>query len=247
MTVNGKSLPEIEEMLSRRFPDTAFSSADYRDSEYLKVEVLQQRLDEVVGKLNYDLEYTEPQIVTAVSGKVSVLIGCALTVYDDDRNPVVKKRYFSASDVLVTMDGTPINGAMKQCIGSAQSFALKKVIMEGLGAGMDQIREKNAASSHVTNGYQRQFGAQGQQMRIILLSDIRRYGSVLKARCADVETEEQMDFTVFMKSFPEIESLYGTTETFCSVIKTGMIFEFLGHRDRDKNHNMQAVFDGLLT
>ena len=243
ITVNQRALDEVARLLSEPFPEDAFQGLSYRDDQYVKVEMFEDRLDSLIGRLNYDLRYTEPRVVTAIPGRISVIIGCSFTMYSDDREPVLTKTCYSAADVIFTEDGTPASGSMKQCIGSAQSYAFKRMVTYGLGAGIDQLRRKNADISHASKGKR-----SSEVMRVLLLSGFKKYDSVCKAPCVDQETGTRMDFTIFRKDFPIIENALGCPiDEFCRRAGKDTSFEFYGHCDKDRNGNDQAVFDGMLT
>lgn len=241
VTVNGKSLMEIAAGLEAALPEDAFKSLSYRDDQYLKVETVEDRLNEVIGRMNYDLEYSEPQVVEPAHGKMSVIIGCTFTLYSDERQRILRKSSYSAADVIFTSDGSLSDGGLKQCIGTAQSNAFKRMAA-GLGVGISQLREKNESSSHKSKGA----GRTSTQIRVSFESMAKKYGSVLKADCVNVDTGEHVFFTMFKKSFPVIEGAYGSLENFSGNIRPGVVYEFLGHSDRDPSGNPQVVFDSLL-
>lgn len=242
VTVNGKTLQEIASELAAALPDDAFKSLSYRDDQYLKVETVEDRLNGVLGIMNYDLEYTEPQVIEPAHGKMSVIMGCTLTLYSDARERLLKKSAYSAADVIFTADGSLSDGGIKQCVGTAQSNAFKRMAAS-LGVGIEQLRERNENASHKSRGS----GRTSVQIRVSFESAAKRYGSVLKADCVNIDTGERTFFTMFKKSFPAIESAFGSVENFCNNIRPGAVYEFLGHSDRDPSGNPQVVFDGLLT
>ena len=242
VTVNGKTLSEIAFGLEAALPEDAFKSLSYRDDQYLKVETVEDRLNEVVGRMNYDLEYSEPQVVEPVREKMSIIMGCTFTLYSDERERILKRSAYSAADVIFTSDGSISDGGLKQCIGTAQSNAFKRMAAS-LGVGIEQLRERNENASHKSRGS----GRTSTQIRVSFDSMAKRYGSVLKADCVNVDTGERTFFTMFKKSFPAIESAFGSVENFCNNIRPGAVYEFLGHSDRDPSGNPQVVFDSLLT
>lgn len=88
-TINGKTLPTILEELSKPFDSRLFKENLYGYS-YLPVEVYRERLDEVVGVLNYDVTISSPELVT-VGSRPQIMLKAAITLKDDNGNIVVTK------------------------------------------------------------------------------------------------------------------------------------------------------------
>lgn len=248
-TVRGLETAEIERKLSEPFPEDAFETPDYSDIEYLSVESIEGRLDEVVGKLSYDLCYTEPKVITEVSGKITVSVLCSFTLYADDGTAICRKAFNGAADVNFTKDGTPKDKAMQSCISAAQSNALKKV-GAGLGVGIAQLRERNFVrkNQRQTQAVPQQNGrTQAQQRENIQLMSVCSTGTpyrtdkVIKVPVQD-QTGASLEFVCFRDRYPAIEQ-NESIDSFCRRISQGCWFSFYGRAYSDRNGRQQLVFD----
>lgn len=136
-TVNGKSLKQIAEELSKPFDPSDFKQNRY-EYYYLPVEVYRQRMDEVVGVLNYDFETSEPRI-TVVGTKPHISLSGKITIKDDEGNVVTKKSSCGGSQVIMSnTSNEPV--LLKNDLESASSDVFKRCC-KGFGMGNAQLKE----------------------------------------------------------------------------------------------------------
>lgn len=252
-TVRGLETAEVERRLSEPFPEDAFENSDYSNIEYLSVESIEGRLDEVVGKLSYDLCYTEPKVITEVSGKITVSVLCSFTLYADDGTVVCRRAFNGAADVNFTKDGAPKDKAMQSCISAAQSNALKKV-GAGLGVGIAQLREKNFVRRPSRQPYGQPQGQQAAQgaaqsrqrdnpslITVCSTGTPYRNDKVIKVPVQD-QSGAALEFVCFREKFPVIEQ-NESIDSFCRRIGQGSWFSFYGRVYADRNGKRQLVLE----
>jgi len=141
-TINGKSFDEIIKELSAPFDVSDFQKNIF-DFFYLPVEKYQQRLDEVVGILNYDFVTTKPQ--TCIIGTVPHISLCGtITLRDDDGNPVCSKSACGGAPVILKSKDNEA-AAYKNDLETATQDVFKRCCKKlGIAeAQLKSLRQKN--------------------------------------------------------------------------------------------------------
>ena len=88
-TVNGKSLDQVLSELKAPFPEEELKKNE-KNETYIPVESLEERLNSVVGVLNYDNLVTYEGI-QEVLGRFVAVAKTVLIIYDDERNALIRK------------------------------------------------------------------------------------------------------------------------------------------------------------
>lgn len=141
-TINGKSVAKVMEELAAPFDDQRFK-VNYFGHAYLPVEVFRDRLDVVVGNINYDVTTSEPQVVV-VGTRPQVLLKVSITIRDDDGNVVVTKESPGGTAVIVSnTTGEP--DSVKNDAESAASDGFKRCC-KLLGMAGKQLKQKRGSS-----------------------------------------------------------------------------------------------------
>lgn len=103
MTINGHSPKEVGELLKAPFDESKIKRRDDNNSVYFPVEVFKERLDEVVGVMNYDYELKSIKRIESVgTGKMSIIeVQVTITIKNDDGVPVKKCEGIGATPMII--------------------------------------------------------------------------------------------------------------------------------------------------
>ena len=141
-TINGKSVVDVMKALSAPFDDKQFKE-NYFGHAYLPVEAFRDRLDAVVGNINYDVTTSTPQVVV-VGTRPQVLLKVSVTIRDDDGNVVVTKESPGGTAVIVSnTTGEP--DSVKNDAESAASDGFKRCC-KLLGMATKQLKERRGTA-----------------------------------------------------------------------------------------------------
>ena len=135
-TVNGKSLDQVLSELKAPFPEEELKKNE-KNETYIPVESLEERLNSVVGVLNYDNLVTYEGI-QEVLGRFVAVAKTVLIIYDDERNALIRKSALGGSNIIVLKDTGKPSG-LKTGIAAAQSESFKNAC-KLLQIGISQIR-----------------------------------------------------------------------------------------------------------
>lgn len=266
--INGKSLDIIERELKEEFPKELFK--EQQGTTYLQIEVYEERLNKVIGVLNYDL-ITEGGNIQQVAGRVpykkengeiSVIeqpsalqpppahyvatATSTISIYDDDGNIFLRKGSLGAAPVnYVNETGAPVN--LKSVIAMAESEAIKNCCKK-LQMGIDQIRQYNDFQKNKKRG-------KNKPSSISQEEDVQLFHIELKAKLnggkglyntdvLDLQTGEKLKFVIFKREFPEIEK-YMPFSKFVSACKAGTKFKLYGYLNEFRGER-QLIFRKLF-
>lgn len=111
-TMNGIPLNEIWERLGAEFPQEDIRIHPSTNMEYVSVEKIEERLNQVVGMGNWNFFTDPPQICRfGKDNHESCVVSGRLVLYDDNRVPVVRSTC-GASDIIYPKDsGRPTSVA----------------------------------------------------------------------------------------------------------------------------------------
>ena len=148
MTVNGHSLKEIGELMRAPFDESLFVIRD-DGTQYLPSEHFKNRLDEVVGVMNYDYEIksiSRHESVFATGPKPLIEVQITITIKDDDGVPVKRCEGVGvASAIIVSATGKEKNPNGDVAI--AEKAAIKHLCQNVFGMADEQLTQKNAKNS----------------------------------------------------------------------------------------------------
>ena len=245
MTINGKSKQQIEEELRAPFPDDCL---DYNDANkgqaYIKIEHIRERIDSVIGMLNYDIVVSDAKVVE-ISGTIHVTVRMMITVYDDDGNRVFTKSANGADSVEILKTGEKPR-SFKGDVSAAESDAFKQ-IAKTLGVGINQLRKANshkqpadirpAATTAPTD-------RSGQKISVRLIGNFKDSGSMLKADAVELSSSRPVSVVIFSNRYGEIEKKCSLS-AFKEKTTAGKCFSYTGYY-KTFNNSEQAVFIGDL-
>ena len=147
--VSGKELSQIFAEFAEPLEESLMRTA-YDGSRYFPVEVYERRLNEVVGRENYDLSFPELRVMELGQG-VKVTALCELRLYDIAGEAVSTTSKWGGANLTVSKTGT--EEKFNTTVQQAQSYALVAVV-KTFAVGMAQVRaakqEQKAAAEQKT-------------------------------------------------------------------------------------------------
>lgn len=242
ITVNGKTLKQIETELRADFADSEFKTNDADGSIYLPREAYEDRLASVIGVMQYDT-VTTPGHVELINGVPHAMTSMTLTVYADDGEILRKWSRNGAKQLIIVKDsGRP--KSFKSDLTAAETEAFKS-ICQSLGMATHQLKAKNAKGG-TGRTQQRQQPAlpagvpEGEQNIVVTLkSTFSKGNGYIKAQAVDSQGRI-LDVMAFSKTFPEIEKKC-SVDNFIGGMKAGQSFQFSGSYNQF-NGRLQAIF-----
>lgn len=146
-TINGKSFKDVVAELS-----AAFSPNDFKENRYgfhyLPVETYQQRMDEVVGILNYDFTTSEPR-TCIVGTRPHISLSGTITIRDDNGNAVTSKSACGGCPVIMLSKEAEA-ASYKNDLESASADVFKRCCKK-LGIAEAQLKQLRRGNSNNTN------------------------------------------------------------------------------------------------
>lgn len=150
-TINGKELCTIMEELSASFAEDQFK-VNPAGFNYLPFEVYLERLDNVVGNLNYDFEISQTTWVQ-IEDKYHISTVGKITLRDDLGEVVTVKSATGDADVIMKKTGEVVKPGNDAKTAAHDAF---KGCCRMLGVGDEQLRDKrknrNGSSSGSSGG-----------------------------------------------------------------------------------------------
>lgn len=222
-TVNGKSLAQVLNELQAPFPEEELKKNE-KDETYIPVVSLENRLNDVVGLLNYDILVTYAGI-EEVLGRYVAVARTILTIYDDERNALIRKSAIGGSNIIIlTKSGKP--ASLKTDIASAQSESFKNVC-KLLQIGTRQIRDGKQRKGQSEN---RKRSEQKNLYKICFMSSLSAGNKCYRADCIEIATGEKFLFVIFNGQYPQIEEHMKFAE-FVRTYREGKELAFYGRKD----------------
>lgn len=103
-TMNGIPLNEIWEQLGAEFPQEDIRKHPTTKMDYVSVEKVEERLNNVVGMGNWNFFTDPPQICRfGIENHESCVVSGRLVLYDDNRIPIVRSTC-GAADIIYPRD-----------------------------------------------------------------------------------------------------------------------------------------------
>lgn len=104
-TMNGIPIGEVWEKLKAGFPPDALKQHPTTKKDYIPVEIIEKRLNEVVGMENWDFLVDSTQVCRfGKDGRESCVVSGRLVLYDDRRVPVIRSTC-GAADCVYPKEG----------------------------------------------------------------------------------------------------------------------------------------------
>lgn len=150
-TINGKSFKDIIVALSAVFSPNDFKTNRY-GFHYLPVETYQQRMDEVVGILNYDFTTSEPH-TCIVGTRPHISLSGTITIRDDSGNTVTSKSACGGCPVIMLSKEAEA-ASYKNDLESASADVFKRCCKKlGIAeAQLKQLRTSKDTNRDISGG-----------------------------------------------------------------------------------------------
>lgn len=146
-TMNGMPLNEIWERLSAEFPQEDIKKHPSTNMEYVSVEKIEERLNQVVGMGNWNFFTDPPQICRfGKDNHESCVVSGRLVLYDDNRIPVVRSTC-GASDIIY-----PTGSNRPTSVANALDSAVQDVFKRCAKRFGIAKKEKNAMHGNGNRG-----------------------------------------------------------------------------------------------
>lgn len=236
--INGLSLKEVKERLSAPFPASAFGTLEIgkRSVEYLDIDVIEERLNDVVGVFNWSFNVEPAQVIEISSRKAICLVG-RLSIYDDDGRLVCEKSSCGGAKVIISSATGEAEDIPNDCLIASRSVfkqcckSLFGVFKKDTAQGQSQSTSQPAAPNqgvytvtfkspltHFPKGYKAQVVVDGEyhQRELII------WESIVNKLTA--EWGERYSFEQFMDFVANNPQLKVVGETRCYDGKEQLIF-----------------------
>lgn len=246
VTVNGKSLLQIQEEL-----EAPFSEAEMVDAQgggkAIPIGAYEDRLNQVLGVMNYDFITSEGRLET-IGDRHMLHVSARITVYDDARRPIVTKSACGGCNVIiVNQTGQP--KSLKSDLDSAVSEAYKNCCQK-LNVGVKQLREKNKKTNRNqdrdSRGNQnpdmgnKTGSTDGKRVKVRLMQSLQSGNKNYYAKAAYLDTGEQVVFKLFEREYPAFEQKIAIRD-FVARCGNNTEMNFVGKESSFKGSN-QIIF-----
>lgn len=198
-TINGKSISQVMTELTAPFPELKYNNYGY---PYLEYETYKERMDTVVGVLNYDFIQHEKSF-TKVGEKYHISVIGTLTIRDDAGNTVVTKGAIGGTDIIL-FSGTKEAVKISLDEKTAYDDAFKSCCRM-LGVADKQIRE--ARRKIESNATELQQGGPVEVYRVQVTGAFKSVRGGYKAPAVIVETGESIMLVFWKNAVEDVEKL----------------------------------------
>ncbi len=245
VTVNGKSLRQVQEELEAPFPMEELVDAQ-GGGKAIPIGAYEDRLNQVIGVMNYDFITSEGRLET-VGDRYMLHVSARITIYDDLRRPVVTKSACGGCNVII-INETKQPKSLKSDLDSAVSEAYKNVCQK-LNVGVRQLREnskKNRKQGNSNPGYSPQTGnsqagqMDGKRVSIRLMQKLQSGNKNYYAKAVDMDTGAEVVFKLFNREIPAFEQKVSLNE-FIDRFGNGTQMQFIGKESNFKGSD-QIIF-----
>jgi hypothetical protein len=236
-TINGKSLGNIIKELSNPFKPDDFKANLY-GYNYLPVEKFRQRMDEVVGILNYDFITSEPQ-VSIIGSRPHISLSGSITIRDDNGNIVTTKAACGGTQVIMS---NKENEAVlfKNDLESAAADVFKRCC-KSLGmaeAQLKQLRGSKGSNEHNTEADPTEPIA---YYRVKLRETFASVGKTGYGAMVEIEGEDEPRKLMIWKSGQQEIEKHMPMANFIQMFTAGKVFCLYGTKTvfRKKNQSVE--------
>lgn len=198
-TINKKSIDQVMTELAAPFPKLMYNKYGY---PYLEYETYKERMDLVVGAVNYDYDLREKSF-TKVGEKYHISVIGVLTIRDDNGNEVVTKSAIGGADVILS-SGT--KEAVKISIDEKTAYDdAFKSCCRMLGVADKQIREARKGIKPSDSAPQNEGPV--EVCRVQVIGAFKTVKGGYKAPAVIVETGENIMLVFWQNAVEEVEKL----------------------------------------
>lgn len=214
-TINGKPLQQVIKELGEVVD---VYGTNYQGHAYLPKDIVDERLDEILG-LNYSFELTEkPHLIEMGSKKYFICCGI-MTIYDDNGDFVAKREAGGGSEIIFPGKGNndepkDIANDYKSCISSckvkcAKEFRLGRYLAleakkENLLNYNSEERSDKKKKSNPSSNSTENISSVKQTVKMQLNSKFSSYNSCIKADIVNIDTGEMKKLVIFNKDHEKI-------------------------------------------
>lgn len=197
-TMNGIPIQEVWKKLGAEFPPQDIQEHPSTHKQYVSVEKIEERLNEVVGMENWNFFADPPQICRlGTDGHESCVVSGRLILYDDDRVPIVRSTC-GASDVIYPKDsGRPTS------VANALDSAVQDVFKRCAKRFGIAKKEKNADHG----GSRKPQTAPEKMMKVIFLEPFRALPSG-GAKARVLYGEQKLEMVIWARQWEMLQKKY---------------------------------------
>lgn len=198
-SINGKSIGTVMEELSAPFDERLFRENDF-GHHYLPVEAYRERLDTVVGTMNYDVTTSHPEIET-VGSRPQVMLKAAIAIRDDNGDIVVIKESPGGCPVILSSSsGEAVS--VRNDEESAASDAFKRCC-KLLGMAGKQLKElrKGMGGSSARDGEVRPT----EYYKVVIRENFKKLGKDGYAASVAIDGGEVTKLVIWKEAQDKIE------------------------------------------
>ena len=234
-TINGKSIGTVLNELSAPFHDSLIKENMF-GYPYLPVEVYRERMDSVVGIMNYDVITSNPQIVF-VGTRPQVLLKVTITIKDDEGNIVAKKE--SPGGVSVIMDSNSKEAvSVKNDTESAAHDAFKRCC-KLFGIGERQLKSIRGNQKKGSSKNMEQTMASPKELyRVTVNEKFKPIGKDGYTTMVTTEDGESLKLIIWKEAQEKISEKL-SMEKFLQCYIPGKSFRLYGRKKLFSGNNMQ--------
>lgn len=240
-TINGKTLEQVQGELKKDFPDNVFKQKN--GNFYLPIEVIRERMDEIIGIFNYDFIQSDARLIQT-GEQQNITIKGILIIKDDLGNIVTRKCCSGSSTVTypnvkdnnnntLLQDGKPVKQSVpsyfSNTLESAGTDAFKRCC-KMIGIGFEQLSKKNDQKQ--SNSQQYQNHPQDVTFNVKILSEFVKKGS---AYICDVQDEAGEKYELII--WNNVQKIIEKTCPMDKFIKSYTPNKFLKFKGYKKNYN----------
>ena len=215
ITINGKSIREIEEELRQPFPDSVLVNGP-SGNKAIPISAYESRMDSVIGTFNYDFITSQAKL-EQIKDKYMFHVTSSIVIYDDNRNPILTKSAAGGCNVIILTgkdESERQAKSMKSDLDTAVSESYKNCCQK-LGIGIQQIRDL-------------QKGKKKEQDNQNLSKPISN-PKYISATVVDIDTGEKYTFMVLNKQTDAFVEK-STLNAVCDGLYAGKEVQFFGKR-----------------
>lgn len=198
-TVNGIPIQEVWKRLQEEFPPSDIRRHPVTHKEYVPVEKVEERLNEVIGMENWSFIADKPQICTfGNSEHESCIVSGRLILYDDDHIPIIRSTG-GASDIIYPKDSERPT-SVANVVDSAVQDVFKRCAKRFGIARLEKEEDSKSAG--------RCYSAQEKLMKVLVLEPFKalpRGGAKVTVSCEN----QTLELVFWSNKWKMLQERYG--------------------------------------
>lgn len=233
ITINGKSIKEIEEELRQPFPDSVLVNGP-SGNKAIPISAYESRMDSVIGTFNYDFITSQAKL-EQIKDKYMFHVTSSIVIYDDNRNPILTKSAAGGCNVIILTgkdESERQAKSMKSDLDTAVSESYKNCCQK-LGIGIQQIRDLQKGKNKDQDNRNPKGSTfqknENEQISVRFLSKPISNPKYISATVVDIDTGEKYTFMVLNKQTDAFVEK-STLDAVCDGLYAGKEVQFFGKR-----------------